>query len=124
MAESPGIAFETIDMVRASRLGLTVVDGSMAMEGDGPTGGSLVPMNLIIAGTNPLATDMVAADIMGFGVHEVPTFVWAYRAGLGPANVSDVEVRGERLENVRRPFVKPNVVNWESINKAWGVQEI
>jgi uncharacterized protein (DUF362 family) len=124
MAESPGIAFETIDMVRASRLGLTVVDGSMAMEGDGPTDGSLVPMNLIIAGTNPLATDMVAADIMGFGVHDVPTLTWGDRAGLGPASVSDVDVRGERLEHVRRSFVKPHVINWESISKAWGVQEI
>ena len=124
MVESPGIAFETIDMVRASRLGLTVVDGSMAMEGDGPTGGRLVPMNLIIAGTNPLATDMVAADVMGFGVHEVPTFTWAYRAGLGPGTVRDVEVRGERLDDVRRPFVKPNVVPWQSISKTWGVQEL
>lgn len=124
MAESPGIAFETIDMVRASRLGLTVVDGSMAMEGDGPTGGRLVPMNLIIAGTNPLATDMVAADVMGFRAHEVPTFTWAYRAGLGPATVRDVEVRGERLDDVRRAFVKPNVISWESISKAWGVQEL
>jgi uncharacterized protein (DUF362 family) len=124
MAESPGIAFETIDMVRANKLGLTVVDGSVAMEGDGPAFGSLVPMNLIIAGTNPLATDMVTADIMGIGVHEVPTFTWAYRAGLGPASVSDVEVRGEKLDDVRRPFVKPNVINWESINKLWGVQEI
>jgi uncharacterized protein (DUF362 family) len=124
MAESPGIAFETIDMVRASRLGLTVVDGSMAMEGDGPTGGSLVPMNVIIAGTNPLATDLVAADIMGFGPDEVPTLTWGYRAGLGPASVSDVEVRGERLEHVRRPLVKPHVIAWKSINKAWGVKEI
>jgi uncharacterized protein (DUF362 family) len=124
MAESPGVAFETIDMVRATKLELTVVDGSMAMEGDGPTGGSLIPMNVIIAGMNPLATDLVTADIMGFGVQEVPTFAWAYRAGLGPASVSDVEVRGERLENVRQPFVKPNVIPWESINKAWGVQEI
>ncbi len=68
MAESPGVAFETIDMVRATKLGLTVVDGSMAMEGDGPMGGSLIPMNLIIAGMNLLATDLVTADIMGFGV--------------------------------------------------------
>jgi uncharacterized protein (DUF362 family) len=104
-------------MVRATKLGLTVVDGSVAMEGDSPTGGSLVPMNLIIAGMNPLATDLVTADIMGFGVQEVPTFAWGYRAGLGPASVSE-------LENVRRPFVKPNVIPWESINKAWGVQEI
>jgi len=124
MAESPGIAFETIDMVRASKLGLTVVDGSMAMEGDGPSGGTLVPMNLILAGMNPLATDIVAADVMGFGMHEVPTFDWAYRAGLGPGKVGDIEVRGASLDDVRRSFVKPNVIPWQSINKAWGVQEI
>ncbi|MDH3496834.1 MAG: DUF362 domain-containing protein [Gemmatimonadota bacterium] len=124
IAESPGIAFETIDMVRATKLGLTVIDGSMAMEGDGPTGGSLVPMNVIIAGTNPLATDIVAAEIMGIGAHEVPTFTWAYRAGLGPASVKDVEVRGETLATVRRPFARPNVIPWERINKAWGVQEM
>ena len=124
LAESPGIAFETIDMVRASRLGLTVVDASVAMEGNGPTDGTLVPMNLIIAGTNPLATDIVAADIMGIGVREVPTFGWAYRAGLGPASVSDVEVRGEELDTVRRPFVKPNVIPWGAINRTWGAQEI
>jgi 3-oxoacyl-[acyl-carrier protein] reductase len=29
--------------------------------GNGPTAGSLVKMNLIIAGTSPLATDMVGA---------------------------------------------------------------
>ena len=124
MAESPGIAFETIDMVRASKLGLTVVDASTAMEGDGPSGGALVPMNLIVAGTNPLATDLVAADLMGIGPSEVPTFTWAYRAGLGPATVADVEVRGAKLDDVRHPFVKPNVVSWGAINKAWGVEEI
>jgi uncharacterized protein (DUF362 family) len=124
MAESPGIAFETIDMVRANKLGLTVVDGSTAMEGDGPSGGTLVPMNVIVAGTNPLATDLVAADVMGIGPSEVPTFTWAYRAGLGPAGVSDVEVRGATLDEVRRSFVKPNVVPWGAINEAWGVEEI
>ncbi len=123
-AKSPGIAFETIDMVRASRLGLTVVDASMAMEGNGPTFGGLVPMNLIVAGTNPLATDIVAADVMGIGVSEVPTFTWAHRVGLGPASVSDVEVRGEALDAVRRPFARPFVMPWENIAKVWGVQEI
>jgi uncharacterized protein (DUF362 family) len=58
---SPGVAFEILDMVRANKLGLVVIDGSTAMEGNGPSDGVLVPMDLIIAGTNPLATDMVAA---------------------------------------------------------------
>jgi uncharacterized protein (DUF362 family) len=124
MAKSPGIAFETLDMVRANKLGLTVVDASMAMEGDGPTGGRLVPTNLIIAGMNPLATDLVAADTMGIAPRDVPTLAWGYRAGLGPGSVSDVEVRGETPDAVRRPFLKPNVIPWESINKVWGVKEI
>ena len=123
-ARSPGIAFETIDMVRANKLGLTIVDASVAMEGDGPTGGRLVPMNLIIAGTNPLATDLVAAEIMGIGQREVPTLVWGYRVGLGPGSVSEVEVRGEKLDAVRRPLAKPNVIPWESISKTWGVEEM
>ncbi len=123
-AQSPGIAFETIDMVRASKLGLTVIDASTAMEGDGPTGGTLVPMNLIIAGMNPLATDIVAADLMGIGVREVPMLAWGHRAGLGPASVGDIEVRGVELDAVRRPFRKPNVIPWGSINRTWGVQEL
>jgi len=122
--KSPGIAFETIDMVRANKLGLVVVDGSMAMEGDGPSKGSLLKMNLIIAGTNPLATDMVTAYIMGFETSEIPTFTWANKAGMNPTNLAEIEVRGEKIDNVRRRFVRPNVITWDSISKSWGVQEI
>ena len=122
--QSPGIAFEILDMVRANKLGLTVIDGSMAMEGDGPTGGSLVKMDLIIAGMNPLATDMIAAKIMGFEPLEIPTFSWAVRSGMKPANISDIEIRGEAIENVKRNFIKPTVYQWTDINKSWGVQEI
>lgn len=121
---SPGVAFEILDMVRANKLGLVVVDASMAMEGNGPSAGQLVKMDLIIAGTNPLATDMVAAQVMGFSAEEIPTFVWAQKLGMGPAAVSDVEIRGESIESVRRNFVRPNIVPWTSINKFWGVQEL
>ncbi len=112
--QSPGIAFETVDMVRANKLGLVVVDGSMAMEGDGPALGSLLKMDLIIAGTNPLATDMVAASVMGFEPDEIPTFVWADRAGMEPTglNMAGIEVRGERIDNVRVQFAKPHIYPW------------
>jgi uncharacterized protein (DUF362 family) len=122
--KSPGIAFEILDMVRANKLDLVVVDGSMAMEGDGPTSGNLVKMDLIIAGTNPLATDMIAANVMGFEPNEIPTFIWAIKSGMTPIDINEIEVRGESIENVRRRFVKPNIVQWNNINKSWGVQEI
>ena len=110
-------------MVRANKLGLTVVDGSTAMEGNGPTEGDLVKMDVIVAGTNPLATDMVAAHIMGFRKEEIPTFVVAQRAGIKPTSLDEIEIRGEKLNSVRRMLKKPSVVPWQSISGVWGVKE-
>jgi uncharacterized protein (DUF362 family) len=123
-AGSRGVAFEILDMVRANKLGLVVVDGSTAMEGNGPTEGSLVKMGVIVAGTNPLATDMVAAQIMGFKTQEIPTLVFAQKAGMKPASLEEIEVRGEKISSVRRDLKKPAVVPWESISQFWGVKEI
>ncbi len=121
---SPGVAFEVIDMVRANKLGLTVVDGSMAMEGDGPTEGRLVKMDVIIAGTNPLATDMVAAKVMGFSTMEIPTLAWSIKSGMTPAKLDEIEIRGETIEAVARPFARPNVVPWNAIRDFWAKEEI
>ena len=70
--EPSGTAAAVVDMVRANKLGLVVVDASTAMEGSGPWDGKAVKMDLIIAGTNPLATDMVSASLMGFEPSEIP----------------------------------------------------
>jgi uncharacterized protein (DUF362 family) len=110
--EASATAAPILDMMRANKLGLVVIDGSSAMEGDGPTAGTQVPMETIVAGTNPLATDMVAASLMGFEPHEVSTFRWAYKAGLGPRRLDEIETRGEPLERVRRAFVRPHLVPW------------
>jgi uncharacterized protein (DUF362 family) len=111
-AGSPGIAYETIDMVRANKLGLVVIDGSRAMEGNGPCGGNLLQTNLIIAGTNPLATDMVAASVMGFAPDEIPTFVCANEVGLQPQSLDEIEVRGKSVQDVRWDFERPTLNPW------------
>lgn len=122
-----GIAIEIVDMARANKMGLTVIDGLLAMEGDGPSlgaGAYLVDMDLIIAGTHPLATDMVAASVMGFALDEVPTFEWAVRAGMTPARLEDIDVRGETIEAVRRDFRKPHVTPWKQVSPYWGNKEL
>jgi uncharacterized protein (DUF362 family) len=123
-AGSPGVAFEIIDMVRANKLGLTVIDASVAMEGDGPGDGPLVKMDLIVAGTNPLATDMVAADLMGFKPQNVPTFTLARKAGIEPESLDEIEVRGISPGEAQRKFAKPNLIAWKDISKVWGVKEL
>jgi len=119
-----GTAAAVVDMVRANKLGLVVIDGSTAMEGEGPADGTLVPMNTIVAGTNPLATDMVAARLMGFSPPEVPTFPWANRAGLRPESLDEIEIRGEAIENVARRFVRPTVLPWDTVRRFWATREI
>jgi len=113
-----------VDMVRANKLGLVVIDGSMAMEGNGPSMGKTFKMDVIVAGTNPVATDMVGASLMGFSPAEVPTFLWANKAGLHPGALDEIEMRGEPLQRVQRAFVKPHLMAWNAIRPYWGNQEI
>lgn len=113
-----------VDMVRANKLGLVVIDGSMAMEGNGPSMGKTFKMDVIVAGANPVAADMVAASLMGFAPTEVPAFLWANKAGLRPSALDEIEIRGEPIHRMRRAFVKPQVVAWNTIRRYWGNQEL
>lgn len=121
---SPGMAYEILDMVKACTPGLTVIDGSTSMEGNGPSDGDLRKTNLIVAGTNPLATDLVASHLMGFRIEEVPTFVKAIESGMKPGSVEEVEIRGERLEDNLMAFKKPDIVPWTMINSWFGAVQI
>ena len=82
------------------------------MEGNGPTAGTPVEMGLILAGTSPLATDMVGASLMGFKTDEIPTFRVAHQLKMEPMSLNEIEIRGLALEEVRRPFIKPDLVTW------------
>lgn len=121
---SEGVAYEVIDMNRAVKTGLSVIDASSAMEGNGPFDGNLVDMGLIIAGTSPLASDMVGAALMGFSGEEIPAISLAHKSGLEPANLEGIEIRGLKIEQVRRNFKRPAVARWTDINKFWGVREL
>jgi len=123
-AGSPGVAYEVIDMNNAVNTGLSVIDASAAMEGNGPSDGTLVDMGLIIAGTCPLAADMVGAVLMGFETDEVPAIVLAHKSGMLPLTFNEIEIRGLRIDQCKRQFVKPNIIKWTAINKFWGVKEL
>lgn len=121
--EPSGTATAIIDMVKANKIGLSVIDATTAMEGQGPSkavGGKLLKMNLIIAGTNPLATDMVGARVMGFETNEIDTFSWAFKAGMKPSNPEDIQIVGERLDDVQRSFKKPRIVPYAELKEWYG----
>jgi len=83
---------------------LTVIDGFVGMEGRGPASGDPVQMDLIIAGKDPVATDSTACRVMGIDPHDISHISMAYKKRLG--EIEDIEVVGERLEDVTRIFKK------------------
>lgn len=109
-----------MDLLKARPIDLALVDASYAMEGNGPAFGHTFPMNLIIAGDNPLAVDMVSSLIMGFDPQKIPTFMWAQRSGMTPFTFNEIEVVGERVETVWKKFTAPRVYPWSLVKKVWG----
>jgi len=73
------------------RQDLVIVDG---MNGDlnFEEGGNPVQMNRIIAGKDPVLIDAYAAQLMGFGIEEVPYIGMAERMGVGSADLAHADI--------------------------------
>lgn len=97
-----GISKVVVDINTVLKPALTVIDGFVGMEGSGPIDGAPVKMDLIIAGTDAVATDATACRVMGIDPHEIKHVRRAYEKGLG--NIDAVQVIGEKLDAVMRPF--------------------
>lgn len=63
---------------------LTVVDGIIAGEGNGPMTPDAVPAGLIVAGFNPVAVDSACTLLMGFDDSKVPLLAGAWHATKYP----------------------------------------
>jgi len=97
-----GISKVILDINSVIHPVLTVIDGFVAMEGRGPTDGTPVQMNLIIASKDVVAADATGCRVMGIDPHEVAHIRRANDRGIG--KMDEVEVLGERIENVSKKF--------------------
>ncbi len=82
---------------------ISIVDGIVCMEGDGPIMGSAKPMGLVLVGTNPTAVDATVARIMGL-VPERVRYLELAADRLGPIVERRIDQRGERWQEVASAF--------------------
>ena len=101
---SMGISKVIVDINSVLKSRLTVIDGFVGMEGAGPSDGTPIQMDLIIAGEDPVATGATACRIMGIDPHEVSHIQRAAEKGLG--NIDDIQVLGEDLRDVTHIFTR------------------
>ncbi len=98
-----GISGVIVDINSVLKPKLTVIDGFVAMEGHGPVDGEPVQMDLIIAGTDPVATDAACARVMGMDPTQIKHIRRAAEKGIGKL---DAQIVGEKIESVARVFKK------------------
>jgi len=103
-----GLKQGIVDLNGALKPVLNVVDGLVGMEGPGAVEGDPVPLGLIIAGVNTVAVDRVASAAAGIDGEHIPYLFLAAEAGLGPARLSEIEILGEAVADVQRPFRLPS----------------
>ncbi|MEK6727888.1 MAG: DUF362 domain-containing protein [Candidatus Omnitrophota bacterium] len=90
-----------VDVYQEAKPSLTIIDGILAMEGDGPaSGGKLRNLNLLLAGSDCVSLDSLMALIMGIEPLEVMTTKEAAERGLGKADIDSITVLGENLEGI------------------------
>jgi uncharacterized protein (DUF362 family) len=82
---------------------IVVIDGIIAGEGH-ETWGTPVEMNLVIAGTDPVATDAVGSAVMGVPPEKVRHLRFAADKGLGTYDLKKITVLGEPIEAVKQKF--------------------
>ena len=89
------------DLNVAVRPRLVIIDATQAMTKTGPSGGVMVDLNILIASTDPVAADLVAAQELfkAEGISDtraaadnVSYIQYAAKAGVGTADPSKIEV--------------------------------
>ena len=88
-----------VDIHALVRPALNIMDGIMAMEGDGPSGGKVRFVGAIMAGTDAVAMDAVAVGMLGFDVRRVHMIGMAAERGLGVSDRTVIRVLGEPADS-------------------------
>ena len=83
-----------------------ILDGRIAMEGDGPIDGESVRLDLLVFADDPVAADYIGAKIMGIDPVEVKHVELSEISGAG--TTKNIQLKGEDLNSVIKKFKRPN----------------
>ena len=89
------ILADIYDVVRPS---LTLLDGVVGMEGNGPNSGRPIPIGLILASDDSLSLDQIVCDLLGISRDSLLTNRVALEQGMGK---DSIDVLGEKVDDLK-----------------------
>ncbi len=111
-----GVFEGVVDIIECLKPRLTVIDGTVGQEGLGPVFGHPVELGVIVASKDLVAADAVTSAVMGYDdPSEVKITRIANGRGLGEMDLNKIEIKGEKIENVRHRFKRASEVEIEGV---------
>jgi len=95
------------DMSSVLRADLAVIDGTVGMEGLGPSAGQPKPLDAVVVSTDSFAADAVACQLMGTQAQRIPHLRIGAQRGYGVIDLQSINVTPERWRDWISPFKLP-----------------
>jgi len=86
---------------------LSIIDGTVGMEGLGPSAGKAKTLGVVLAGVDPFATDAVACELMGVSARDIPHLCLGARRGCGVIDMERIQVTPDTWRNAAVSFALP-----------------
>jgi uncharacterized protein (DUF362 family)/Pyruvate/2-oxoacid:ferredoxin oxidoreductase delta subunit len=119
--KSRDLAAALLDIYSIVRPRLALIDGIVAMEGNGPNVGDPRRLGLLIASEDCVAADAVACRIIGYPARSIHILRQAEERGLGIGDLRKIEVVGEPLESCVVPdFARASNLFYELVPTLLG----
>jgi uncharacterized protein (DUF362 family) len=99
-----GLNYNLFAVAQQLRPHLAIIDGFEGMQGNGPVSGTPVDHRVAVVGLDWLAADRTAAELMGIDFAKIGYLNFCAQAGLGQADLSRIEVIGERIADHIKPY--------------------
>jgi uncharacterized protein (DUF362 family) len=110
-----GINYNLYALSRQLHPHLAVIDGFEGMEGNGPNNGTPVDHRVCVAGMDWLAADRVAIELMGIDFAKVGYLNYCAQTGSGIADLTRIEIIGEKLNNHIKSYKLSDNINAQTI---------
>ncbi|MFQ6110605.1 MAG: DUF362 domain-containing protein [Nitrospinota bacterium] len=99
-------ALMLVEVFQLVRPTLNILDGVIAMEGNGPVNGSPRPLGTILASEDAVALDRILCHALGVEAESWCILAAAKELEAGPQNLEEIELVGEPLEAIAVPDFK------------------
>jgi uncharacterized protein (DUF362 family) len=95
------------DMSSVLRPHLSIIDGTVGMEGLGPGAGEAKPLNAVVVGADVFAADAIACQLMGTAAEDIPHLRIGAEREHGIVDLNAISVTPQDWRRWISPFVRP-----------------